>query len=95
MKLILFIYLFIYIFIYLFTYLFIYLHIYLFIYIFIRWPLFTIPVGKLCSGDWDRTLKITIWDWNKLVGCIECIGLNQQHYVETYLSDSSKRGGAT
>ena len=22
---------------------------------------------KLCSGDWDRTLKFSVYDWNRLV----------------------------
>ena len=34
----------------------------------LRWKRFEISIRKLCSGDWDRTIKITVWDWNKLVG---------------------------
>ena len=33
------------------------------------WKEFIIPMQKLCSGDWDRTLKFTVYDWNKLVVC--------------------------
>lgn len=29
-----------------------------------RWPPFTMGVQKLCSGDWDRTLKVIVSDWN-------------------------------
>ena len=31
------------------------------------WKKFDISIRKLCSGDWDRTIQITVWDWNKLV----------------------------
>ncbi len=34
---------------------------YLFLY---RWPSFTLSSQKLCSGDWDRTLRISVWDWD-------------------------------
>ena len=27
-----------------------------------------LPMQKLCSGDWDRTLKFSVYDWNRLVG---------------------------
>ncbi len=30
-----------------------------------RWTQFSISIRQLCSGDWDRTLKIMVWDWNK------------------------------
>lgn len=29
------------------------------------WPLFEISIQKLCSGDWDRTLRLSVWDWNR------------------------------
>ena len=25
------------------------------------------PMQKLCSGDWDRILQFSVYDWNKLV----------------------------
>ena len=31
------------------------------------WKELIIPMQKLCSGDWDRTLKFSVYDWNKLV----------------------------
>ena len=30
-----------------------------------RWPEFVISIQKLCSGDWDRTIRISVWDWNR------------------------------
>lgn len=36
-----------------------------------RWKGATIPAQKLCSGDWDRTLYFTVWDWNRCV--CECV----------------------
>ena len=32
-----------------------------------RWKGTTITAQKLCSGDWDRTLYFTVWDWNRCV----------------------------
>ena len=32
-----------------------------------RWPAFQMEIQKLCSGDWERTLQFSVWDWNKLV----------------------------
>ena len=32
-----------------------------------RWKGFTLSVQKLCSGDWDRALKISVWDWNRYI----------------------------
>ena len=29
--------------------------------------MFEISAQKLCSGDWDRTLKLSVWDWNRWV----------------------------
>ncbi len=31
----------------------------------LRWQQFEIAAQKLCSGDWDRTLRLTVWDWNR------------------------------
>ena len=31
------------------------------------WNEFTMPMQKLCSGDWERTLQFSVFDWNKLV----------------------------
>ena len=31
----------------------------------VRWPEFVLPIRQLCSGDWDRTLKFTVYDWNR------------------------------
>ncbi|KAL5473575.1 hypothetical protein EMCRGX_G028072 [Ephydatia muelleri] len=30
-----------------------------------RWPKFQMEIQKLCSGDWERTLQFSVWDWNK------------------------------
>ena len=30
-----------------------------------RWPEFVISIQKLCSGDWDRSIRISVWDWNR------------------------------
>ena len=32
-----------------------------------RWKGFNVSAQKLCSGDWERTLDITVWDWNRYV----------------------------
>ena len=32
-----------------------------------KWPSFSMSIQRLCSGDWDRVIKFTVWDWNKLV----------------------------
>ena len=32
-----------------------------------RWPRFELPIQKLCGGDWDRSLNISVWDWNRWV----------------------------
>ncbi|XP_064406207.1 copine-9-like isoform X1 [Halichondria panicea] len=29
------------------------------------WPSFSMSIQRLCSGDWDRVIKFTVWDWNK------------------------------
>ena len=29
-----------------------------------RWPSFRISAQKLCSGDWERTLRFSVWDWD-------------------------------
>ena len=31
----------------------------------LRWPSFIISSQKLCSGDWERTLCFSVWDWNR------------------------------
>ena len=31
---------------------------------FYRWPSFRISAQKLCSGDWERTLRFSVWDWD-------------------------------
>lgn len=30
-----------------------------------KWPKFQLPIQKLCSGDWERSIRFTVWDWNK------------------------------
>ena len=30
------------------------------------WREFDITMQKLCSGDWDRTLQLSVYDWNRL-----------------------------
>jgi hypothetical protein len=30
-----------------------------------RWPRFELPIQKLCSGDWERGLRFSVWDWNR------------------------------
>ncbi|XP_065898751.1 copine-9-like [Dysidea avara] len=42
-----------------------------------NWKEFVIPMQKLCSGDWDRTLKFSVYDWNRsgeheLIGQATC-----------------------
>ena len=32
------------------------------------WREFDITMQKLCSGDWDRTLQFSVYDWNRLAG---------------------------
>ncbi|KAL5473572.1 hypothetical protein EMCRGX_G028068 [Ephydatia muelleri] len=39
-----------------------------------RWPAFQMEIQKLCSGDWERTLQFSVWDWNKS-GNNELIGI--------------------
>ncbi|KAL5473555.1 hypothetical protein EMCRGX_G028048 [Ephydatia muelleri] len=39
-----------------------------------RWPAFQIDIQKLCSGDWERTLQFSVWDWNRS-GNNELIGM--------------------
>ncbi|KAL5473586.1 hypothetical protein EMCRGX_G028088 [Ephydatia muelleri] len=39
-----------------------------------RWPAFQMEIQKLCSGDWERTLQFSVWDWDKS-GSNELIGL--------------------
>uniref|UniRef100_A0A672NUJ7 Copine-5 n=1 Tax=Sinocyclocheilus grahami TaxID=75366 RepID=A0A672NUJ7_SINGR len=29
------------------------------------WQLFTIPVRALCNGDYDRTIKVEVYDWDR------------------------------
>ncbi|XP_019852495.1 PREDICTED: copine-9-like isoform X2 [Amphimedon queenslandica] len=53
-----------------------------------KWPRFTIGSQKLCSGDWDRTLKITVSDWNS-DGSEDLIG-----EALFSLKDITKRGGS-
>ena len=31
----------------------------------LRWKGVTLPIQKLCGGDWDRTLCFTVYDWNR------------------------------
>ena len=31
------------------------------------------PIQKLCSGDWDRTLQFSVFDWNRYNTCTVCI----------------------
>ena len=38
-----------------------------------RWKAATITAQKLCSGDWDRTLYFTVWDWNRCVCVCACV----------------------
>ena len=38
---------------------------YLLYHLICRWPKFVISIQKLCSGDWDRTIRISVWDWNR------------------------------
>eukprot|EP00731_Ephydatia_muelleri_P028931 Em0020g575a len=53
-----------------------------------RWPAFQMEIQKLCSGDWERTLQFSVWDWNKS-GNNELIGL-----ATTSLKDiCPERGG--
>ncbi len=35
-----------------------------------QWPSFSLSIQRLCSGDWDRVMKFTIWDWNKSVSIL-------------------------
>ena len=29
------------------------------------WRTFVVPIQKLCSGDWDRALQFSVYDWNR------------------------------
>lgn len=29
-----------------------------------RWNKFTLKIQQLCGGDWERTLRFSVWDWN-------------------------------
>ena len=37
------------------------------------WSAFAVPVRSLCNGDYERTLKLEVWDWNRS-GSHELIG---------------------
>eukprot|EP00731_Ephydatia_muelleri_P028938 Em0020g582a len=53
-----------------------------------RWPAFHMEMQTLCSGDWERTLQFSVWDWNRS-GNNELIGL-----ATTSLKDiCPERGG--
>ena len=30
------------------------------------------PMQKLCSGDWDRTLQFSVYDWNRSTDMFYC-----------------------
>ncbi|KAL5473582.1 hypothetical protein EMCRGX_G028082 [Ephydatia muelleri] len=54
-----------------------------------RWPAFHMEMQTLCSGDWERTLQISVWDWNRS-GNNELIGL-----TTTSLKDICPERGGT
>ena len=33
------------------------------------------PMQKLCSGDWDRTLQFSVFDWNRSQVCFNVLKL--------------------
>ncbi|XP_059361515.1 copine-8-like [Carassius carassius] len=45
------------------------------------WQAFTIPVRALCNGDYDRTIKVEVYDWNQ-DGGHELIGEFSTSYRE-------------
>ena len=38
---------------------------------------------KLCSGDWDRTLQFTVFDWNRSTSLFQCT--IQIVYIDRYV----------
>ncbi len=30
-----------------------------------RWKKFSIPARTFCGGDWDRDIKVNVYDWSK------------------------------
>ncbi|XP_040890842.1 copine-9-like isoform X1 [Toxotes jaculatrix] len=44
------------------------------------WQPFTIPVRALCNGDYDRTVKVDVYDWDRDGRCT--------HFLSTHLSSS-------
>ena len=62
---------------------------------------FDISVQKLCSGDWDRSIRLSVWDWNRysthpnIISCymtfsqsdaLQSVTINRQLSLE-YLAD--------
>ena len=45
------------------------------IFITCSWSEFAMPMQKLCSGDWDRTLQFSVFDWNRSASLFHCLKL--------------------
>ncbi|XP_029548967.1 copine-9 isoform X1 [Salmo trutta] len=43
------------------------------------WQPFTIPVRALCNGDYDRTVKVDVYDWDRNGRCCRCYSRNYSH----------------
>ncbi|XP_019910894.2 copine-9 [Esox lucius] len=43
------------------------------------WQPFTIPVRALCNGDYDRTVKVDVYDWDRDGRCCRCFFRNYSH----------------